>query len=112
MANITIMNLILALDTVFIGISLTDNVNIIAFAVVMALAAMLLIAHKVTRFINKYFSVRIIALCFLILIGIYLIFLGFGIELSKQYLYSSLAFAIFIEWMNVIFTKRNLTNAR
>jgi predicted tellurium resistance membrane protein TerC len=79
-------------------------------AVVIAMIVMILFAPYVSDFINKYPTIKMLALAFLVVIGIVLVVEGLHIHVDKSYIYVAMAFSLIVEWMNIrlrnVLTKR------
>jgi predicted tellurium resistance membrane protein TerC len=106
LGSLILINFVLALDTVFIGLSFTENVILISMAIVSAIILLSIIADQVAIFLNKYLSIRIAALCFMLFLGFYLMLAGIGFDVSKKYLYAAAIFTVFVELLTIFFTKK------
>jgi predicted tellurium resistance membrane protein TerC len=65
------------------------------------MVVMLLFADKISEFIHKFPTLKMLALCFLVLIGALLVLDAFGIHISKGYVYTAMGFALVVEWLNL-----------
>ena len=106
LGSLILINSVLALDTVFIGLSFTENVMLICIAIVSAIILLSIIADQVAIFLNKHLSIRIAALCFMLFLGFYLLISGIGFDVSKKYLYVAAVFTVFVEILTIFFAKK------
>lgn len=100
-AQIIALDLIFSLDSVISAIGMVDKVWIMVAAMLIAVAFMAAFAGKVSAFIEKNPTFKMLALSFLVLIGIVLIADGFGTPISKGYVYSAMVFALGVELLNM-----------
>jgi predicted tellurium resistance membrane protein TerC len=106
LGNLVLINFVLALDTVFIGLSFTENIILISMAIVSAIILLSIIADQVAIFLNKHLSIRIAALCFMLFLGFYLMLAGIGFDISKKYLYVAAVFTVFVELLTIFFVRK------
>ncbi|MEO0347854.1 MAG: TerC family protein [Pseudomonadota bacterium] len=106
--QIAMIDLVLSLDSVITAVGLTDNMAIIIIAIAIAILTMLLLADKVTAYIKKHPSIKIIAIAIVILVGFYLTVKGLRIEIDKNYLNFAIFFCIFVEALNISYRNRLL----
>ncbi|MDQ3192297.1 MAG: TerC family protein [Bacteroidota bacterium] len=99
--QIVLLDIVFSFDSILTAIGLTDKFILMVIAVVVALIVMLVYAGKVSNFVNNHPTVKILALSFLLMIGMLLIFDAFHIHVPKGYVYFSLAFSLFIEVLNL-----------
>ncbi|WP_395463337.1 TerC family protein [Wolbachia endosymbiont of Cantharis cryptica] len=95
--QIILIDLVFSVDSILTAIALTHNMVIIATAFTLSMLAMLFLSSYTARLIKSSPSLKTIAILFISLVGVYLILDGLHIELPKEYLYSSLIFALIIE---------------
>lgn len=100
--QIAILDIIFSLDSVLTAIGLTNRFSLMAGAITIAILAMIFASEPLTRFIHKHPTVKILALSFLIMIGMVLVADGFGYSVPKGYIYFAMAFSLFVEWLNHI----------
>ena len=98
--SIVIMNLVFSFDSILTAVGLSDQLLIMIFAVIIALLIMLIFAKKVSEFVNNNPTVKMLALAFLIMIGTLLILDGAHVHVPKGYIYFSLVFSLFVEFLN------------
>jgi predicted tellurium resistance membrane protein TerC len=101
--QMALLDVVFSLDSVFtaVGLARPDQVLIMAAAIVLSAVAMLWTAAPVARMINRYPTLKIMALAFMVLIGGCLIGQAFGIEVPKGYLYCAIGFALAVELLNL-----------
>lgn len=105
-AQIIFLDVIFSIDSILTAVGMTDDLPIMVAAVVVAVGVMLLAADPLSNFINANPSVVMLALGFLLMIGMVLIADGFGAHVPKGYVYSAMAFSGFIECLNLFSRKR------
>jgi predicted tellurium resistance membrane protein TerC len=99
--QIVLVDAIFSFDSILTAIGLVDNVVIMIIAVVISMLMMIAFAGTISRFINRNPTLQMLALAFLIVIGIMLIAQGFHQEISKGYIYTAMAFSLFVEILNM-----------
>lgn len=107
--QIMIMDIIFSLDSVITAIGMVDNIKIMVIAIVIAMIVMLVFAKSIGDFVNKHPSMKILALSFLLLIGVLLTAEGLGQHVSKGYIYFAMGFALLVELVNMRFRKKRGT---
>ncbi|MDX9722834.1 MAG: TerC family protein [Myxococcota bacterium] len=95
------LDVIFSLDSVITAVGLVEHLPIMIAAVVIAIVIMMVFAGPVGDFVQKRASIRVLALAFLVLIGFVLLFEGFEQEISKGYIYFSMAFALGMQLLNM-----------
>lgn len=103
--QIAIVDFVFSFDSIITAIAMSKDVSVIIIAVVIAMAVMLFSADYVSRVINKYPSLKIMALAFIFMVGIILLADGFHFHVSKGYLYFALFFSSGIEVLNILAAK-------
>lgn len=98
--QIVLLDVVFSFDSILTAVGLSDQVLILILAVIIALLVMLIFARKVSDFVNRNPTVKMLALAFLIMIGTLLILDGFHFHVPKGYIYFSLAFSLFVEFLN------------
>ena len=99
--NIAIMDVIFSLDSVITAVGMTDKLEIMITAVVLSVGVMMVFAGRVSRFVKKHPTVKMLALSFLILIGMMLVADSAGTHVNKGYIYFAMAFSLFVEALNL-----------
>jgi predicted tellurium resistance membrane protein TerC len=100
-AQIGIIDIIFSLDSVFTAVGLSKYIEVMVTAIVISVLIMMWVSNSVSAFIERYPTIKVLALAFLILVGAALIAEAFDIEVPPGYLYFSMAFAAAIEWINI-----------
>lgn len=103
--QILLLDMVFSIDSIITAVGMTNHLSIMVIAVVFAVITMLLAAEPLSRFIKNNPTVVMLALGFLLLIGTTLIADGFGYHLPKGYIYTAMAFSIFIEGLNMLSRK-------
>lgn len=99
--QIVMMDLIFSLDSVITAVGMAREIPIMVAAVIIAIGVMFIFAGAISRFVERHPTVKILALAFLILIGVVLIADGLGQHVSKGYIYTAMAFSLGVEMLNV-----------
>ncbi len=99
--QIAIIDIVFSLDTVMTAVGMSDHFEIMAFAVLAAVAVMIFAAEPIAAFVEKHPTVKMLALSFLILIGVSLIADALHFHIPKAYLYFAVAFSIGVESLNL-----------
>lgn len=105
-SQVVFVDLILSFDSVMTAVGMTSNLPIIIIAVIIAMIVMYFASEPVGNFISKNPSIKVIALCFIILVGVMLLFNSFNIEFDKKYLYVTMFFSTIVEFLNIMLRKR------
>ena len=103
---ITVLDIIFSVDTVFTAVGMTSVLMVMIIAITIATAVMLLAAMPLARFIEKHPTVKMLALSFLLLIGMVLIADGLHFHIPRGYVYAPVAFSILVEALNLAAAKR------
>jgi predicted tellurium resistance membrane protein TerC len=100
-AQIGLLDIVFSFDSILTAIGMTKEIAIMILAVIVSLVVMLLFARKISAFIEKHPSLQILALSFLLLIGVMLVAEGLGQHISKGYIYFAVAFSLVVELVNL-----------
>src|SRR6478735_950843 len=100
-AQILLLDIVFSLDSVITAVGMTSNMIVIITVVVLSFGIMLFASRFIFAFVNKHPTVKMLALSFLLLIGVFLIAEGFGFHIDKAFIYGPMAFAIFVEALNL-----------
>lgn len=106
LVQIVLVDLVFSFDSILTAIGLVKEVVIMIIAVVISILIMMAYAGPVSRFINKHPTLQMLALSFLILIGVMLVMEGFHQHVSKGYIYFAIAFSLIVETLNMRLRKR------
>jgi predicted tellurium resistance membrane protein TerC len=101
--QIAIIDIVFSLDSVFtaVGLASPDQVPIMVAAIVIAILVMMLVSGYISAFVERHPTVKILALSFLVLVGMALVADGFGSHIPKGYLYFAMAFSVGVEMVNL-----------
>ena len=99
--QILLLDIVFSLDSVITAVGMADKVGVMIAAVVIALGVMLVFAKSISDFVNRHPTLKMLALSFLILIGVTLVGEGLGRHIPKGYIYFSMAFAFGVEMLNL-----------
>jgi predicted tellurium resistance membrane protein TerC len=100
-AQIMVIDIVFSLDSVITAVGMTPHVPIMMVAVVLAAGVMLIFAGPISNFVQKHPTMKMLALAFLILIGVMLVAEAFGQHIDKGYIYFAMAFSLLIELLNM-----------
>ena len=99
--QIMLLDMVFSLDSVITAVGMADELAIMIAAVVVAVGVMLAFAGPISAFVERHPTVKILALSFLLLIGVSLIAEGFDLHIPKGYIYFAMAFSLFVEMINL-----------
>ncbi|MBX8826397.1 TerC family protein [Ochrobactrum sp. SFR4] len=105
--QILLLDLVFSVDSIITAVGMTDEIVIMVIAVVGAVTVMLLAADPLSRFIGKNPTIVMLALGFLLMIGMTLIADGFGFHVPKGYIYAAMGFSALVEILNMLARRRN-----
>lgn len=108
--QILLLDLVFSIDSILTAVGMTDHVPIMIAAAIIAVTVMMLAADPVANFINRNPTVVMLALGFLLMIGMVLIAEGFGVHVPKGYIYTAMAFSALVEGLNML--SRNAANKK
>ena len=100
-AQIMVLDIVFSLDSVITAVGMADDIWIMMAAVIVAVAIMMFSAGAISEFVNRHPTVKVLALSFLLLIGVSLIGDGFGMHIPKGYIYFAMGFSVFVEMINL-----------
>jgi predicted tellurium resistance membrane protein TerC len=104
--QIGLIDIIFSLDSVFTAVGLAQHIEIMVIAIVLAVFVMMFMARPINEFIDRHPTIKILALSFLILIGVALVGESFDFEIPKGYLYFAMAFSVGVEMINIRVRRR------
>ncbi|SOD42205.1 TerC family protein [Nitrosovibrio sp. Nv4] len=105
--QIAILDIVFSLDSVITAVGLVEHVSLMAIAIVLAVLVMLMAAKPIGDFVEAHPTIKILALSFLILVGMTLIVEGFDIHVPKGYIYFAMAFSVGVEFLNLRMRKKS-----
>jgi predicted tellurium resistance membrane protein TerC len=100
-ANIAVMDLVFSLDSVITAVGMVDEIALMVIAIIIAMVVMVIFADPVSEFVNRYPSIKILALAFLLMIGVLLVAEAFHVHVPRGYIYFSMAFALGVEFIQM-----------
>jgi len=106
LVQILLLDIVFSLDSVITAVGMAEHVSIMVIAMVLAMLVMLVSAAAVSGFVERHPSVKILALSFLLLIGVMLVAEGMGQHVPKGYIYFAMAFSLVVELMNMRYRRR------
>jgi predicted tellurium resistance membrane protein TerC len=101
LVQIFLLDLVFSLDSVITAVGMVDEVAIMISAIVIAILFMMVAAGAVSDFIQRHPTVKMLALSFLLMVGVALIAEGFDVHIPRGYIYFSMAFSVFVEMLNL-----------
>jgi predicted tellurium resistance membrane protein TerC len=99
--QIMLLDIVFSLDSVITAVGMAEDVAVMIAAVVLAVAVMTVSAEPISEFVNRHPTVKVLALSFLLLIGVSLIGDGLGMHIPKGYIYFAMGFSVFVEMINL-----------
>jgi len=105
--QIVLIDIVFSFDSILTAVGLVDHVIIMIIAVVIALVVMLVFAGAIANFVNKRPTIKMLALSFLVMIGVLLVAEAFGAHVPKGYVYFSMAFALGVEMLNLRMARKS-----
>lgn len=105
--QIVVLDIVFSLDSVITAIGLVNQLPVMVTAIVIAVVVMIFVSGSISRFIERHPTVKILALSFLLLIGVALIGEGFNMHIPKGYIYFAMAFSVFVEMLNMRIRRRS-----
>jgi predicted tellurium resistance membrane protein TerC len=100
-AQIMVLDIVFSLDSVITAVGMAEDLSIMITAVVLAVVIMMFSAEAISAFVNRHPTVKVLALSFLLLIGVSLIGDGTGFHVPKAYVYFAMGFSVFVETINL-----------
>lgn len=101
LVQIMILDIVFSLDSVITAVGMANDLPIMVAAVVIAVIVMMVFSNWISEFIDKNPTIKVLALSFLLLIGMVLMADGMGQHIQKGYIYSAMAFSLFVEMLNL-----------
>jgi len=105
-SQIAVVDIIFSLDSVITAVGMADNLGVMVAAVIAAVLVMLLASTPLSTFVSTHPTVKMLALAFLLMVGLALIADGCGVHIPKGYLYAAMAFSTLVEALNLAVAKR------
>jgi predicted tellurium resistance membrane protein TerC len=101
LVQIALLDIVFSLDSVITAVGMANQVGVMIAAVVLAVVFMMISSGPISRFVDDHPTVKMLALSFLLLIGVSLVAEGFDQHISKGYIYFAMAFSVFVEMLNL-----------
>jgi predicted tellurium resistance membrane protein TerC len=105
--QVMLLDIVFSLDSVITAIGMAEQLWVMMTAVVLAVMVMLVAAEPISAFVEKHPTIKILALSFLLLIGMSLVADGLGQHISKGYIYFAMGFSVFVEMINIRVRKQD-----
>jgi predicted tellurium resistance membrane protein TerC len=99
--QILLLDIVFSLDSVITAVGMAEDVAVMVLAVVIAVGVMLISSRSIGEFVERHPTVKMLALSFLLLIGMSLLLEGFGQHIRKGYIYFAMGFSVFVEMINL-----------
>jgi predicted tellurium resistance membrane protein TerC len=104
--QIGIIDIVFSLDSVFTAVGLAQHIEVMIAAIVVSVLVMMVVSSAVSHFIDRYPTIKVLALAFLVLVGAALIAESLELDIPKGYLYFAMAFSAAVEWVNIRVRRR------
>jgi predicted tellurium resistance membrane protein TerC len=111
LVQIVLLDIVFSLDSVLTAVGLVDEVAIMIAAVVIAVGVMLVASGPLAKFVHAHPTVKMLALAFLMLIGVTLVADGLGFHIPKDYIYAAMGFSVLVEGLNLRAARRRRSHA-
>ena len=106
LVQIAIIDIVFSLDSVITAVGMVDDIPVMVIAIVIAVAVMMFAAKPIGEFVDRHPSIKMLALSFLILVGVVLVGEGWDMHIPKGYIYFAMAFAFAVEIINIRMRKK------
>ena len=110
--QIMLIDIVFSLDSIITAVGMVDDVRIMITAVILSVALMMLFARPIGEFVSRHPSIKMLALSFLVVVGVVLIAEGFDHHVPKGYVYFAMAFSVAVEMLNIHMRKRSARPAQ
>jgi predicted tellurium resistance membrane protein TerC len=104
--QILLLDIVFSLDSVITAVGMANNISIMVTGMILSMIIMLISAGKISGFVDRHPTIKILALSFLLLIGVMLVAESFGAHVSKGYIYFAMAFSLIVELMNMRYRRK------
>jgi len=104
--QIAILDIVFSLDSVITAVGLVSQVSLMAIAIIIAVGVMMFAAKSIGEFVERHPTIKILALAFLVIVGVTLILEGFAVHVPKGYIYFAMAFSLGVEMINIKMRKK------
>ena len=106
--QIALLDIVFSIDSVITAVGMTNRVPVMIAAIVIAVGVMMFSSGSISHFVDRHPTIKILALSFLLLIGVTLVADSLGQHIAKGYIYFAMAFAFFVEMLNLRVRKREM----
>jgi predicted tellurium resistance membrane protein TerC len=106
-AQILLLDIVFSLDSVITAVGMVNDIPIMAAAIIVATIIMIFASHSIADFVDRHPTIKMLALSFLVLIGVALLAEGFDTHIPKGYIYFSMAYALIVEVLNIKLRKKS-----
>ncbi|QIN82110.1 TerC family protein [Rubrobacter tropicus] len=106
LVQILLLDIVFSLDSVITAVGMVDEIIVMIAAVIIAVLVMLISAEAISGFVNRHPTIKMLALSFLLLIGLALLLEGFDQHVPKGYIYFAMGFSVFVEFLNIRVRRR------
>jgi predicted tellurium resistance membrane protein TerC len=110
-AQIIVIDMVFSIDSIITAVGMADHVEVMIAAVIVAVGVMFVASGPIARFVAEHPTTKMLALAFLLLIGVSLVADGLGFHIPKGYIYSAMAFSVLVEAINIIAKQRRLAKS-
>jgi predicted tellurium resistance membrane protein TerC len=104
--QIIVIDLVFSLDSIITAVGMVDEIEVMIAAVIVSVGLMMVASGSIARFVSQHPTIKMLALSFLVVVGVVLIADGFGQHIPKGYVYFAMAFAVVVEMLNIRVRKR------
>ncbi|MFO1390487.1 TerC family protein [Cellvibrio sp.] len=104
--QIAILDIVFSLDSVITAVGLVSQITLMAIAIVIAVGVMMFAARSIGEFVENHPTVKVLALSFLVVVGVTLVMEGFDVHVPKGYIYFAMAFSLGVEMINIRMRKK------
>ena len=105
--QIMVIDMVFSLDSIITAVGMVDEIEVMIAAVVVSVVLMMVASGPISRFVSQHPTIKMLALSFLVVVGVVLIADGFGLHIPKGYVYFAMAFALAVEMLNIRARKRS-----
>lgn len=109
--QILLLDIVFSLDSVITAVGMASQISIMVVAMLISMIIMLVSAGRISGFVERHPTIKILALSFLLLIGVMLVAEGMGAHISKGYIYFAMAFSLLVEMLNMRYRKKQVATA-
>ena len=110
--QVIVIDIVFSLDSIITAVGMVDEIAVMIAAVVISVVLMMAFAGAIARFVNEHPTIKMLALAFLVVVGVVLIAEGFGHHVPKGYVYFAMAFSVIVEMLNLRMRKKTTRGVR